>query len=495
MFEAAEVGNALDKATYKQELAGLRSELLRVQRDIAASGLGPVIIIGGVEGVGKGEVMNTLLAWMDARGVEAHAFGDPTSEEQERPRYWRFWRVLPPRGKMVVLLGSWYTDPIVDRAFARIDEVSYEREMRRIRDFERMLAFEGVPVVKFWLHLAKAEYEKRLEKARKDPEKRWRISKRTLKFAKRYDEFRPVSEEALRLTSTGVAPWHIVEAADERYRDYTVATTLVRGLREALEGTSEQRTRQAAAEREAVLPDPPKVNVIRQLDLTQRVPSEEYARKRNRSQAQLGRLARELHASEHSMILVFEGPDAAGKGGTIRRLIAAMDARFYRVRSVAAPTDEEAAHPYLWRFWRDLPRHGHVTIYDRSWYGRVLVERIEGLAARDDWRRAYAEINEFEAQLAEFGTIVIKFWLAISPEEQLRRFEDRQTTPYKQHKLTREDWRNRKKWDAYEAAACDMIERTSTGQAPWILVPAEDKRWARVEVLRAVGKRLRKELT
>ncbi|UCF41922.1 MAG: polyphosphate:AMP phosphotransferase [Gemmatimonadota bacterium] len=492
MFEAAEVGSALDKATYKQELPGLRSELLRVQRDIAASGLGPVVIVGGVEGVGKGEVMNTLLEWMDARGVEAHAFGDPTTEEQERPRYWRFWRVLPPRGKMAVLLGSWYTDPIVDRVFGRIDEVSYEREMRRIRDFERMLAFEGVPVIKFWLHVAKAEYEKRLRKARKDPEKQWRISKRTLKFAKRYDDFRPVSEEALRLTSTGVAPWHIVEAQDERYRDYTVATTLVRGLREALE---EAGARRAGEEQQVVLPDPPTVNVIRQLDLTQQIPRKEYVRKRNRSQARLGRLVRELHASEHSMILVFEGPDAAGKGGTIRRLTAVMDARFYRVRSVSAPTDEEAAHPYLWRFWRDLPRRGHVTIYDRSWYGRVLVERIEGFAARDDWQRAYAEINEFEAQLGEAGTIVLKFWLAISPEEQLRRFEDRETTPYKQYKLTREDWRNRKKWDAYEAAACDMIERTSTDQAPWILVPAEDKRLARVEVLRAVSKRLSRELT
>ncbi len=332
------------------------------------------------------------------------------------------------------------------------------------------------------------------KKARKDPEKRWFISKRTLKFAKRYDEFRAVSETCLRLTSTGVAPWHIVEAQEERYRNYTVAATLVRGLREALDEAETRQVQHEAAEREVVFPDPPKVNVIQQLDLAVRLSREEYTRKLNRNQGRMARLARELHASEHSMILVFEGPDAAGKGGTIRRLTAAMDARYYRVRSVAAPTDEEAGHPYLWRFWRDLPRHGHVTIYDRSWYGRVLVERIEGFATRDDWQRAYAEINEFEAQLSEFGTIVLKFWLAISPEEQLSRFEDRQTTPYKQHKLTREDWRNRKKWDAYETAACDMIERTSTDRAPWILIPADDKRWARVEVVRAVTNRLRQEL-
>jgi polyphosphate kinase 2 (PPK2 family) len=203
MFEAAEVGSALDKATYKRELPALRSELLQVQRDIAASRLGPLVIVGGVEGVGKGEVMNTLLAWMDARGVEAHAFGDPTGEEEERPPYWRFWRALPSSGKMAILLGSWYTDPIVDRAFDRVDDIAFEREMRRIRDFERMLNFECVPVFKFWLHLAKNEYEKRLKKARKDPEKRWFISKRTLKFAKRYDEFRAVSETCLRLYRGG----------------------------------------------------------------------------------------------------------------------------------------------------------------------------------------------------------------------------------------------------------------------------------------------------
>ncbi len=353
-----------------------------------------------------------------------------------------------------------------------------------------MLAFEGVPVLKFWLHLAKVEYQKRLKKARKDPEKRWFISKRTLKFAKRYDEFRAVSETCLRLTSTGVAPWHIVEAADARYRDYTVVTTLIRGLREALDEAARVEPVAAAPD----LPQPPKINVIRQLDLGLQVSREEYVQKLNRYQGKLARLARSLHESDRSVILVFEGPDAAGKGGTIRRLTAALDARFYRLKSVASPTDEEAAHPYLWRFWRDLPRHGHVTIYDRSWYGRVLVERIEGFAGREDWQRAYAEINEFEAQLAEYGIVVLKFWLAISAEEQLRRFEDRQTTPYKQYKLTEEDWRNRKKWDAYEAAACDMLERTSTDQAPWVLIPAEDKRWARVEALRAVYKRLRAEL-
>jgi polyphosphate kinase 2 (PPK2 family) len=264
---------------------------------------------------------------------------------------------------------------------------------------------------------------------------------------------------------------------------------LIRALREAHEGGAAARTQRSR--RRPALPRPAKFNVIRQLDLAAATMDEAtYEQQLSRQSAKLARLVRKLHEAGRSMILAFEGPDAAGKGGVIRRLTAAMDPRLYRVISVAAPTDEEAAHPYLWRFWRHLPRQGRVTIYDRSWYGRVLVERLEGFAGRDEWSRAFAEINEFEAQLSEFGTVVLKFWLAISPEEQLRRFQDRETTPYKQYKITEEDWRNRRKWDAYEAAACDMIERTSTSDAPWVLVEAEDKRWARIKVLRTVSRRL-----
>jgi polyphosphate kinase 2 (PPK2 family) len=224
------------------------------------------------------------------------------------------------------------------------------------------------------------------------------------------------------------------------------------------------------------------------------VPEKAYEKKLLKHQGDLARLTRRLYEVRKSLILVFEGPDAAGKGGTIRRLTTAMDARLYRVISVAAPTEEERAHPYLWRFWRHLPRLGRATIYDRSWYGRVLVERVEGFCEPEAWQRAYGEINTYESQLTEFGIVLIKFWLAISAEEQLRRFKERETTPYKQYKITEEDWRNRAKWNAYEAAACDMIERTSTEAAPWVLVEANDKNHARIEVIRTVCDRLEKAL-
>jgi len=492
VFEAAEVGSKIDKATFKREAPKVRADLLQVQREVAASNLAPIVLVSGGDEWGKANVLDLLLQWLDARGIEVAAFGPPSDEELERPRFWRYWRVFAPKGRMTLFVGSWYTSPIVDRVFDRIDEITFEREMRRIRDFERMLAQEGMPVIKFWLHLAKATQKRRLQKLKKDPKSRWLIGEEAWTNFKHYNTFRRTSETALRVTSTGVAPWHIIESTNNNYRNLTVASRLVLALREAMD-ESKARAK-AASKRKPALPKPRAVNVIRQLDLSLALTDAQYEEKLAKYSAKLPRLVRRLHEAGRSMILAFEGADAAGKGGTIRRLTGAMDARLYRVISVGAPTDEEAAHPYLWRFWRNLPRLGRLTLYDRSWYGRVLVERLEGFASRSEWSRAYAEINEFEAQLTEFGVILLKFWLAISPEEQLRRFRDRQTTPYKQYKITEEDWRNRRKFDAYEAAACDMIERTSTAAAPWVLVEAEDKRWARVKVLKTVTQHLSRQL-
>lgn len=273
------------------------------------------------------------------------------------------------------------------------------------------------------------------------------------KFFQKYDRFRRISERTLRRTSSGEAP----RPSPERVPDRPVATP---------------------------------VNVISRIDLHQKLSEEKYDRQLQKLMGRINILSRRLAKKRRSVLLVFEGPEAAGKGGAIRRLISPIDARSYQVHAVAAPTDEERARPYLWRFWRTLPRLGLITIYDRFWYGRVLVERIEGLCAPQDWQRAYAEINAFEEQLTDFGVIVVKFWLMISPREQFRRFKSRETTPYKQYKLTEDDWRNREKWDAYIAAACEMIDRTSTRSAPWVLVAAEDKNHARIEVMKAVYRAL-----
>jgi len=212
----------------------------------------------------------------------------------------------------------------------------------------------------------------------------------------------------------------------------------------------------------------------------------EYKTRLAELQGRLSKLTRDERFKNHSLVLAFEGNDAAGKGGTIRRITQALDARSYRVVPVAAPTEEERVKPWLWRFWRQVPGKGGITIFDRTWYGRVLVERVEGFAQERDWMRAYYEINDFEHQLSENGAVVLKFWLAISNEEQMARFKLREETGFKRFKITEEDWRNREKWNAYKLAVSDMVDRTSTSKVPWTLVEANNKYYARIKVLSTI---------
>ncbi|MBI3553357.1 MAG: polyphosphate:AMP phosphotransferase [Elusimicrobia bacterium] len=491
MFETAEVGSSLGKARFKKIAESLRIDLLKAQHDLASSGFSLVVLVGGVEGAGKTEFANLLLSWADAHFVETHALAEPSDEERERPPAWRFWRTLPARGRTALYLTSWYTRPIVERVFKRSGSAEFDQSLDRLIDFERMLTQENALVVKLWFHISKAEQARRFRKLEKDPDQRWRVTPVDWRFHKKYRRFEKICEHALMKTSTAEAPWQIVEATDRRWRNATAARLILEAVKKRLEDKS---SAELAKQRKPDRPRPKPGNIIRKLDLSLKLSDKTFDRELEKLQGRLGLLAQRLRRDRRSLILAFEGSDAAGKGGAIRRITEAMDARLYRVDSVAAPTDEEKAHPYLWRFWRVLPRLGRVTLYDRSWYGRVLVERVEGFAAPSEWRRAYAEINAFEEQLSDSGTIVLKFWLAISADEQLRRFKDRQKTAYKQYKITAEDWRNREKWDAYQAAACEMIERTSTDHAPWVLVEAEDKKWARVKVLKAVVDRLSREL-
>jgi len=493
VFEAAELDLRVSKREFAARIPALRSALLAVQHRLATSRLSVVVVIAGVEGSGKGAMVNALLDWLDARGVGAHALGIPSSEEAERPPLYRFWRRLPPRGEIGIFFGSWYTGPIVAHVTGGADDDRFDRELDRIVDFERMLVDENVLVVKFWLHITKSRQRKVFRKLEANPDTAWRVTPADWDFHDTYDDFVATSARALRVSDTARARWFIVAARDKRHTLLSVGEQLLDSVSKALDA-------QIASEPQPEPPPVPKpVNVVNAIDLGAKVDADRYRERLATLQGRLGRLAHRMAESERAAVLLFEGPDAAGKGGAIRRVIRALDARWYRVVPIAAPTDEELARPYLWRFWRRLPARGHWTIYDRSWYGRVLVERIENLCPPEAWRRAYREINAFEEQLVESGILVFKFWLAISPEEQLRRFQDRRATPYKRYKITQEDWRNRDKWLAYEAAASDMIERTSTEIAPWNLVAAEDKRHARLEVLdalcggleRALGKQAR----
>ena len=488
MFESAEVGCSVGKNEYAKRVQDLRTRILKAQHALAATRLRLVVLVGGVEGGGKTEVARRFLDWMDPRGLRVEAYGDPSDEENERPEYWRYWRTLPPAGQGAVLVGSWYTRPIVLRTFKEIGSGAFDQALDRAISFESMLTREQTILVKLWLHLSKKEQKHRFKELESDPDTAWRVSKQDWEFSKKYDRFRETCERALSKTNTTEAPWIVIEATDRRHRDLTAGEAVLAALEQALAHLGE-----AAAKTAPDRSRPQKVSVLSRLDLTKKL-DDDYAKKFSKQQTRVALLSRRLRKEGRSLICAFEGVDAAGKGGAIRRLLAAIDVRNARVMAVAAPTDEERAHPYLWRFWRNLPRRGHATIYDRTWYGRVLVERVEGFCAVADWKRAYGEIEAFEEELTQGGAIVCKFWLQISPEEQLKRFKDRVKTPFKQYKITEDDWRNRKKWDAYQSAAVDLIEKTSTPDAPWTLIEAEDKRWARLKVLKTVADRLEDEL-
>ncbi|MBI4357101.1 MAG: polyphosphate:AMP phosphotransferase [Gammaproteobacteria bacterium] len=494
MFESAELGQKIDKKAYRREARKLREQLLAAQKKLAVADFSVIILIGGVEGAGKSELVNLLLKWLDARGIQIHAVWDATDEEKERPPYWRFWRRLPPKGHMGIFFGSWYTEPIIHRVYKRNSPAEFDEALDNIISFEQMLSQENVLILKFWLHLAKQAQKKRIKGMEADPKSAWQITQTEKSFFKKYDVFRTVSAHAIRRTHFPDRPWHIIDATDKRYRTLAATKILLQALQERLAFLEDTLKRDEKAHRRTLLLTPEKTNIIRNLDLTLKLSPAEFKKKRSQYQKELFYLTQKMVKKKCSAIFVFEGPDAAGKGGAIRQLLEAVDARVYQVIAVGAPTDEEGARPYLWRFWRQVPRHGQLTIFDRSWYGRVLVERIEGFCRVPDWQRAFSEINFFEEQLIQFGICVIKFWLAVSPEEQLRRFKARQETPYKQYKLTEEDWRNRSKWDAYERAACDMIEKTSTEIAPWTLVPANHKPWAQIKVLKTTCDVLKKSL-
>lgn len=492
MFESAELGHAIDKETFKREVPKLRAELLDVQYDVLQKREFPVVIlISGVDGSGKGETINLLYSWMDPRHISTLAFSAPTDEEAARPYMWRYWRALPPKGKVGIFAGSWYSQPIADRIEGRMRRSELDDRLEDINRFEAMLVNEGALVLKFWFHLSESGQKKRLKALEKDPRTAWRVTKASYDRLKTYDRLQQVAGHVLRVTNTAKAPWIIVEGTDDAYRSLTVGHIVLDAMKRRLA----QKDMAQVPVAPPILPAIDGRNVLTELDLTQSLAKKVYADELAKYQACLSELVRDPRfTAGRSLVLVFEGSDAAGKGGSICRVAAAMDARQYQIVPIAAPTEEERVQPYLWRFWRHLPRTGRAAIFDRSWYGRVLVERIEGFCTEADWLRAYAEINDFEHQMADAGAIVIKFWLQISAEEQLRRFKEREDTEFKRFKITDEDWRNREKWDQYVSAVCDMVDRTSTGLAPWTLVEANDKNFARVKVLKTICERLEKAL-
>jgi polyphosphate:AMP phosphotransferase len=434
---------------------------------------------------------------MDPRGLKVHMLYPPTREEARYPFHRRYWSLLPARGDLAVFVRSWYYHLLDGQVRGKNSALGQIEVIEEIREFEKMLAEDGYLILKFWLHIDKETQRKRRKQYSKKRAYLERFVPDDPKQHKRRKRYTEAIEVMLAGTDTDQGRWHLIPATDEDFSRLAVASTIVRRIDEEVA----HRAGRAGEKKTATPPAPPvpdllseSHSVLRSLNMTNKLEDEVYSDRLRQVQLRLGELIYDCFDQRRAVILVFEGSDAAGKGGAIRRLTTELDPRFYTVHPIAAPKTEEKDRHYLWRFWQRIPAAGHWAIFDRSWYGRVLVERVEGFATEAEWQRAYDEIRQFEHVLIESGAIVLKLWLQVTPDEQLRRFQERQQVEYKNYKITEEDWRNREKWPAYELAVEEMVQRTSLPLAPWVVVPANDKNHARILVLETIERHIREGL-
>jgi len=498
MLETVDLSLSLPKAEFKQIMEPLGWRMADMQRQCRTEGVPVIIVMEGWDASGKGEAIGRLAAVLDPRGFLVHLIAKPTEDEALRPFLARYWSRLPARGQIAIFDHSWYRRVLDDRVDSNVPDDVWREAYDEIDAFESQLAADGYCIAKFWMHISKQEQKKRFDNLRADPAFAWRVGKGELRRRKQWDEYVEAVEEMLARTSTGQAPWTVVESMCRRYAQVKIMESVMDAMGRTIASTQARKAAKAAGapvqvveptaavEAEAPVPAVRHSNPLDHADLTLTLSRKAYSAQVNDLQQRLRRAEYAMYLERMPVVVVYEGWDAAGKGGNIKRLTERMDPRGYEVVPIGAPTPQELAHHYLRRFWIRLPKAGHMTIYDRSWYGRVMVERIEGFATEEEWRRAYQEINEFEHALARFGTVVAKFWIHISPDEQLRRFQERQSIPHKQWKITDEDWRNRDKWEKYYMAVGEMIQRTSTSYARWHIVEGDCKLWARVRALRTL---------
>ena len=487
MLELVDLDQRTSKEEYEKVFGDLEIELGECQRLARAAGVPVLVVFEGWDAAVKGTLVIRFTQAIDPRGFKVHPILQPRGSERLYPWMWRFWDDLPAAGNWAVFDRSWYRRVLADRVEGSVPHAAWNQAYDDIRQFEQELIDCGTVIVKFWLHISKHEQKQRFKRLQKHRATAWKIGKHERHQHHEYATCVQAVEEMIERTSVSAAPWTIVEATQGRFARLKIFRTVIEAVRAELSRRSAATKPQAVEVAPPPAAAPPEPTMLDRVDLSLSLTEEEYGKQLAELQKRLFLAEHELYLNRVPAVIAYEGWDAGGKGGNIRRLTRALDPRGYEVVPVAAPTAEEKAHHYLWRFWRNVPKAGHITIFDRTWYGRVLVERVEGFCSEADWRRAYGEINEFERQLADFGTVVVKFWLQIDPEEQLRRFTERQNTPYKQWKITDEDWRNREKRKFYEPAVAEMLQRTSTSHAPWTILEANCKLYARIKALRTVA--------
>ncbi len=496
MLDQVNLQQTVTKEEYKKQGKDLKPALSALQQPLKKAKLPVIILFEGWGAAGKGSLISSLILNFDPRGFQVHSISAPEEREKRRPVLWRHWLDLPEQGIISVLDRSWYQEVSVTRLEQNLADSSAIRRMADINSFEHLLTDGGYLILKFFLHIGKEEQKARFDRLEQSKNTAWRVTEVDRRRNRQYDKYYKVYDEMLEYTNTEYAPWHVVSATDRRSATLEIYRTVLDRVQSALKQREEKAVHLTPAPGVILPGDFPLVSMPKLADvrLNEKLGKEKYKEELDVLQERLGELHSKLYRKRVPVIIAYEGWDAAGKGGNIRRVAKALDPRGYEVVPIAAPSQQEAARHYLWRFWRKLPKDGHIAIFDRTWYGRVLVERIEGFTPPEDWQRAYREINDFERQLNDWGAVVIKFWLQIDKDEQLKRFQNRQNTPSKQWKITDEDWRNREKWDQYEIAVNDMLQYTSTEFAPWHIIPSQDKNFGRIQTLQIITNAIQQRL-
>ncbi|MCR4715830.1 MAG: polyphosphate:AMP phosphotransferase [Lachnospiraceae bacterium] len=472
----------------KARLDAARLELAKRQQLIKEHKLPVIVTFDGWGAAGKGSVLGRVIKSLDPRFFKTYTGGSVTDEEKRRPFLYKHFVKIPEQGKFAFFDGSWMEESTTDYLMENISKKTYNKRVNSIKRFERQLNDNGYLLVKFFFDISKKEQSKRIKALMKDKSTEWRVSKADKWQNKHYDDCVKVFDDYLENTNQFVAPWYFIDSKDKKWAELQVIERLVSSIDTALKNV---KVAVPVLQNTFALKSMPK---LADIPLDKTIADDEYKKELDALQKKLSKLHNELYRRKIPVVIAYEGWDAAGKGGNIKRIAAALDPRGYEVHPIASPEPHEKARHHLWRFFTRLPKDGHIAIFDRTWYGRVMVERLEGFCSENDWQRAYNEINEFEKELDDWGAVVVKFWVQIDKDTQLERFTDRANTPEKQWKLTDEDWRNREKWDIYEEAIDEMIEKTSTTFAPWHILESNDKHYARIKALKVVIAAIEKRL-
>ncbi len=485
MLKDFETKKREEKSSLNAEISELQSKLLGQQQLLMKAKLPVIVLIEGWSASGKGSLIKEFISELDPRFYHVESPKVLPESEERFPFLYQYVKSIPVNGKVTFLDSGWMENVVRKYLRHEITKDEYRHRIRQVNELERQLRDSGYVILKIFLHINKEVQYDRLFELVENPATEWRVDKDDLWQHKEYKRFMEAYDEFMDKTGD-IAGWHVLDGSRHKTATRDALKLLVQRIDRAVQ---EGRYEGITSEEDFPLKEMPK---LAEVDLSQSMDDEEYKKELKKLQNRINELHNIIYRKRIPVILCYEGWDAAGKGGNIRRLTYALDPRGFDVHPIAAPQPSEAARHYLWRFWTRLPKSGHICIFDRTWYGRVMVERLEGFCSEKEWRRAYHEINEFERMMTEWGAVLLKFWIHIDQDVQLERFTDRENTPEKQWKITDEDWRNREKWDEYEVVVDEMIEKTSTRNAPWYIIESNDKKYARIKTLRIIVKALEK---